>query len=251
MRSDQQSGMPPAPSGKSAAILNDLRRRAPDCGVPEMRRLLLTARLSEGKPIQAQYHLMRVLEIADLSGSDIVLMLAGLILPTNRSSNVLYHDIQALKRLAREDVAPAYLILAVLYQAGYVFHQDSNRAFYCAECVAAARKSQYHDPGVIAAWNILAHCCRHGIGTARDLNRSFYWHKKSAAQGNAFAQYGTGRAYEMGEGVDQNPGKALKWYALAAAQDYAPAITALAWLDTPPAAASSAAPIAPSKGTIS
>jgi TPR repeat protein len=44
------------------------------------------------------------------------------------------------------------------------------------------------------------------------------WFGKAAEQGLANAQLNLGSLYERGEGVEQNPQQAEKWYRLAAAQ---------------------------------
>ena len=50
----------------------------------------------------------------------------------------------------------------------------------------------------------------------KDLNKAFYWNKKSAEQGNINAQYNMACMYYYGEGVDQNLDEAFKWFKEAA-----------------------------------
>ena len=45
-----------------------------------------------------------------------------------------------------------------------------------------------------------------------DYQKSFYWYKKVADQGDSFGQYRVGYMYEKGEGVSQSYQKAVEWY---------------------------------------
>lgn len=55
-------------------------------------------------------------------------------------------------------------------------------------------------------------------GLPIDHEKSIYWSKKAAEQGNAKAQFNLGLSYAKGEGVPQDMYKALHWYEKAAAQ---------------------------------
>lgn len=51
-----------------------------------------------------------------------------------------------------------------------------------------------------------------------DFEEAFKWYKKAADQGLAGAQYSVGSAYDLGQGVEQNSEKAIKWYQLSVEQ---------------------------------
>jgi TPR repeat protein len=53
-------------------------------------------------------------------------------------------------------------------------------------------------------------------------------YRKSAEQGDPAGEFGLGRAYADGAGVQKDPKAALEWYRKAEKQEYAPAIDALA-----------------------
>jgi len=54
------------------------------------------------------------------------------------------------------------------------------------------------------------------------------WFRKAADQGNAAGEFGLGRMYALGEGIEKDPKKALYWITLAAEKDYLQAIKLLA-----------------------
>jgi len=53
------------------------------------------------------------------------------------------------------------------------------------------------------------------------------WFRKAADQGNAAGEFGLGRMYALGEGIEKDPKKALYWITLAAEKDYLLAINVL------------------------
>ncbi len=57
-----------------------------------------------------------------------------------------------------------------------------------------------------------------------------YWLRRSAQHGEANAQCGLGRLYELGDGVPRDLRRAIHWYRLAAAQEHRRAIARLAVL---------------------
>lgn len=69
----------------------------------------------------------------------------------------------------------------------------------------------------------------YALGTivTTDYKKATYWFQKAAEQGNAGAQYQTGRMYEGGLGVAKNITKALYWYQKAADQGLPGGIDAL------------------------
>jgi len=54
------------------------------------------------------------------------------------------------------------------------------------------------------------------------------WFRKAADQGNAAGEFGLGRMYALGEGIEKDPKKALYWITLAAEKDYLQAVKLLA-----------------------
>ena len=57
--------------------------------------------------------------------------------------------------------------------------------------------------GNAGAQNKLGYIYFSGKGIQKDLNKAFYWYKKSAKQGDAEAQFYLGFIYQKGEGVDR------------------------------------------------
>ena len=63
---------------------------------------------------------------------------------------------------------------------------------------------------------------------AQDYEAAFGWYLMAAYQGDAAAEYGLGRAYASGEGVEENSAKAVYWITHAAEKNYVAAAEALA-----------------------
>lgn len=59
-----------------------------------------------------------------------------------------------------------------------------------------------------------AMCCFDGQGVPQDPGKAVEWLIKSAAQGNGEAQYFLAICYENGEGVAQDMAKAQEYYAM-------------------------------------
>ncbi|MHB8166523.1 MAG: tetratricopeptide repeat protein [Sulfuricella sp.] len=53
------------------------------------------------------------------------------------------------------------------------------------------------------------------------------WFRKAANQGNAAGEFGLGRMYALGKGIEKDPKKALYWITLAAEKNYLLAINVL------------------------
>ena len=53
-------------------------------------------------------------------------------------------------------------------------------------------------------------------GTARDFGEAAYWYRRSADQGNRFSQNNLGECYYYGRGVERSYEKAVLWYKKAA-----------------------------------
>lgn len=68
-----------------------------------------------------------------------------------------------------------------------------------------------------------------GYGTARDFGEAAYWYRRSADQGNRFSQNNLGECYYYGRGVERSYEKAASWYKKAADQEFPSAYYNLGW----------------------
>ena len=59
-----------------------------------------------------------------------------------------------------------------------------------------------------------------GLGVPQDHKRAFELFRKAAEQGHAYSQFDLGRRYEKGLGVSQDYKQAVEWYSKSAAQGY-------------------------------
>ena len=59
-----------------------------------------------------------------------------------------------------------------------------------------------------------------GIGIRKDDKAASYWYEKAALEGDAAAQFITGRRYETGTGRKKDLLKAIKFFRLAAEQSH-------------------------------
>lgn len=66
-------------------------------------------------------------------------------------------------------------------------------------------------------------------GTARDFGEAAYWYRRSADQGNRSAQNNLGECYYYGRGVERSYEKAVSWYKKAADQEFPSACYNLGW----------------------
>lgn len=66
-----------------------------------------------------------------------------------------------------------------------------------------------------------------GNGVAQNYREAIKWHRLSADQGYAPAQYNLGRMYDLGFGVEEDCNEAVKWFRLAAQQGNLAAINKL------------------------
>ena len=69
-----------------------------------------------------------------------------------------------------------------------------------------------------------------GEGVRQDYAEAAKWYRKAADQGNAFAQTGLGILYENGKGVPQDHAEAAKWFRKAADQGDPVAQTSLGFM---------------------
>jgi TPR repeat protein len=51
-----------------------------------------------------------------------------------------------------------------------------------------------------------------GMAVTQDIRQAEEWFLKAAVQGNAGSQNNLGVLYELGDGVQRNYSKAVKWY---------------------------------------
>jgi hypothetical protein len=100
-----------------------------------------------------------------------------------------------------------------------VHHQ---RAFAFASAGAAL--------GCAHSKGALGDCYLHGIGIAKDEARGLALGRDSEAAGSCFGQYVVGSCYYRGDGgIFQDFAEAVRFYRLAAAQDFAAARNELGW----------------------
>ena len=66
-------------------------------------------------------------------------------------------------------------------------------------------------------------------GTARDFGEAAYWYRRSADQGNRFSQNNLGECYYYGRGVERSYEKAVLWYKKAVDQEFPSACYNLGW----------------------
>ena len=67
------------------------------------------------------------------------------------------------------------------------------------------------EQGLAEAQFLLGACYYDGKGTAKDLNKAFFWYRKAAYQNLAEAQYFLGMCYYSGEGVEQDNNQSAHW----------------------------------------
>lgn len=68
-----------------------------------------------------------------------------------------------------------------------------------------------------------------GYGTGKDDAEAFYWYRRAAEQGNRSAQNNLGEHYYYGRGITRDFGKAAMWYKKAADQGHVSAMFNIGW----------------------
>lgn len=68
-----------------------------------------------------------------------------------------------------------------------------------------------------------------GYGTGKDDAEAFYWYRRAAEQGNRSAQNNLGEHYYYGRGIARDFGKAAMWYKKAADQGHISAMFNIGW----------------------
>ncbi|MCL5059879.1 MAG: sel1 repeat family protein [Candidatus Thermoplasmatota archaeon] len=66
------------------------------------------------------------------------------------------------------------------------------------------------------------------LDVAEQNEEAVRWFRKAADQGSAAGEFGLGRMYAAGEGVEKDAGKAVFWIRRAAEKDYLPAVDVMA-----------------------
>ena len=120
--------------------------------------------------------------------------------------------------------AEAQCFTALCYNYGIGVEKDDEKMLYWFKQSAAQNCTQ--------AMNNLAYFAENGIGVKnpdKKYDEAFAWYKKSADLGDPTGQYGGGRAYYDGNGVESNYAEAVKWYTLAAEQGLAGALFSLGY----------------------
>jgi len=103
--------------------------------------------------------------------------------------------------------------------------EDQPGVAQSADISSAARVLlQAAEKGDATAQNDLGVAYEAGNGVPKNIGKAIKWFRKSAEQGNAVAQYNLAAKYSNGEGVAQDPKESLKWFRLAAAQGYGRAL---------------------------
>ena len=91
------------------------------------------------------------------------------------------------------------------------------------EIVAAYRKAA--EMGQQEAQCFLGDWYYHGeTGLAVDMNEANRWWRRAADQGECYAQYKVGLAYDFAKGMEEDKKEAVKWYKRAVSKEYVPAI---------------------------
>lgn len=90
-----------------------------------------------------------------------------------------------------------------------------------------AKKSAEQGDAYAQSW--VGYFYENGYGTARDFGEAAYWYRRSADQGNRFSQNNLGECYYYGRGVERCYEKAVSWYKKAADQEFPSACYNLGW----------------------
>lgn len=90
-----------------------------------------------------------------------------------------------------------------------------------------AKKSAEQGDAYAQSW--VGYFYENGYGTARDFGEAAYWYRRSADQGNRFSQNNLGECYYYGRGVERSYEKAASWYKKAADQEFPSAYYNLGW----------------------
>lgn len=69
-----------------------------------------------------------------------------------------------------------------------------------------------------------------GTGVKQDLPKAVFWYKKAAIQGHTIAQYNYATMLHFGKGINKDETEAAKWYELAARKGHIAAQSSLAFL---------------------
>lgn len=75
----------------------------------------------------------------------------------------------------------------------------------------------------------VAYFYEEGYGTGKDDAEAFYWYRRAAEQGNRSAQNNLGEHYYYGRGIARDFGKAAMWYKKAADQGHISAMFNIGW----------------------
>lgn len=90
-----------------------------------------------------------------------------------------------------------------------------------------AKKSAEQGDAYAQSW--VGYFYENAYGTARDFGEAAYWYRRSADQGNRFSQNNLGECYYYGRGVERSYEKAVSWYKKAADQEFPSACYNLGW----------------------
>lgn len=133
-----------------------------------------------------------------------------------------------MRRLLRVALVLAFTVSPVLAQTDDPV-ADAREVFIAGDHAAALDVLiPEADAGHMRAQNIVGSAYQYGLGVSADPQAAIRYFEMAAAQGYPPAMHNLGVLYEDGmEGLPPDEAVAREWYARGAALDYAPAITGL------------------------
>ena len=113
---------------------------------------------------------------------------------------------EELEERAKTDF-PAKVVVGYYYLEGKGVKQNARTAVMWFKDAI----SQQHDD-IGRAYNNLAYCYEHGMGTEKDVTKAFENYLLAAKNGDNNSYCNLAECYELGKGTTQNFDEALKWY---------------------------------------
>ena len=124
------------------------------------------------------------------------------------------------EKAAGQRYANAQGMLGRMYYLGLSASEDKLQAIQLF-LQAAGNVKKSAEQGNEYAQNILGFMYEHGLVLNKNIQHALQWYRKSAEQGNALAQFNLGAMYKNGQGVEKDYSKAIEWYTKAANQSHA------------------------------
>lgn len=120
--------------------------------------------------------------------------------------------IKYIRSAARNNIAPACLLLARCYEKGFTEGGIEQSNTLAVKNYKYAAKN-----GSVKAMKRLAELYKNGIlGVSKNQKQSFKWYLISAEKGDNDAAFYVALSYANGNGIDKNYIEAVKWYKIAA-----------------------------------